>query len=476
MEDITEHDIYRWCNDHGVNIPCSLGIVGNFVGITDAEVLTEVQKLWGVKVPILVDKWKRETGETRAVLITTKEYLDSSLIPANVMVGGEMSRRWQIMWPRNIIDSDRGGSEPTRLGERVVLPEEHSLQRGDDTQSPMLKDLSKDTTGENIEPQVETVLDKVVSHFERWHYEGGYRRLRVFSGILPVPTGEEGYDAWREAAIQHSEEWRCPEHIKKQRIVESLRGPAMGIIHATRRSNPNATLKDYFNALDYSFGTLEDLGDILVRLNQTYQEPTESLTNFIYRIAKILYKLLDKGGIQSSEIDERHLKQLLRGALTTHPVAQRLRCSGPGARPPTLSEMIKDVKLEEGQIENRERSLKRVKVVLPAPVEPPSNVLSPNEKLYKLLEEQNKKLDQIITLQRNVSLQDSRGRGRGPNRRMENRDQVICYRCGQMGHRSFECPQVGNYGMSTDNHDRRNTTPSENQGGTSMNPASTPGQ
>ncbi|XP_063802622.1 paraneoplastic antigen Ma1 homolog [Pseudophryne corroboree] len=380
MEVITDKDVYRWCNDHGIDVRCSLSFVGNFVGFTDEEVITEAQKLWGVKVPILVDKWKGETGEIRAVLITTKDYLDASLIPANVLVGVAVSKRWQIMWPRDVSNSDRENPETSRLGEGVAVREENSQNRGDNPQPSMPKDPPNDSTGETIEPQVETVMDKVVSHFERWHYKGGYRRLRVFSGILPIPTGEEGYDAWREAAIQHSEEWCCPEHIKKQRIVESLRGPAMGIIHATRRSNSNATLKDYFNALDYSFGTLEDLGDILVRLNQTYQEPSETLTNFIYRIDKILYKLLDKGGIQSSEIDERRLKQLLRGALTTNPVAQRLRCSGPGAKPPTLSELIKDVKLEEVQIENREKSLKRVKVVVPSSVEPSSNVLSPNDR------------------------------------------------------------------------------------------------
>ncbi|XP_063806765.1 paraneoplastic antigen Ma2 homolog [Pseudophryne corroboree] len=390
MEVINERGIYHWCIDHKVNIRCSLSMVGDFTGITNDEVITEAQKLCGVRVPLLVDKWKGATGEIRAILITTHDCLDPSLTPINVLVGGASGRRWQIMWPRSIEDNDGEAPEAGRTREETDHQGRDAPGTGDNS-------LPKTSLGESMEPQVESVMDKVVSQFERWHYEGGYRRLRVFSGTIPVPTGEEGYDAWREAAIQHSEEWRCPEHIKKQRIVESLRGPAMGIIHATRRSNPNATLKDYFNALDYSFGTIEDIGDILARLNHTYQEPSEPLTNFIYRLDKILYKLLDKGGIEQSEIDEQRLKHLLRGALTSSPVAQRLRCSGARARPPTLSELIKDVKLEEVQIDNREKSIKRVKVVVPAAVAPSPDATSPNERLYKLIEEQNKKLDQLIT-------------------------------------------------------------------------------
>ncbi|XP_063797584.1 paraneoplastic antigen Ma1 homolog [Pseudophryne corroboree] len=329
MEVILEKDIHTWCKDQGVNPRQSVCIVGNFESIPDDKVIKEVQKLCGIRIPCIVDKWKGATGDICAILITNQEYLDPSLIPAEILVEGVPGRRWQIMWP-----SEVGKTE----GEAQVAIDDNGTERvGGDYQNAGDGSLPRAATSnlprESIEPQVDAVMDRMVSHSERWHYEGGYRRLRVFSGIIPVPTGEEGYDTWREAAVQHSEEWRCPEHIKKQRIVESLRGPAMGIIHATRRSNPSATLKDYFNALDYSFGTIEDVGDILARLNQTYQEPAESLTNYIYRLDKILYKLMDKGGIDASEIDEKRIKHLLREAMTYNPVAQRLRCSLSGLDP-----------------------------------------------------------------------------------------------------------------------------------------------
>lgn len=48
----------------------------------------------------------------------------------------------------------------------------------------------------------------------------------MFSGVKPIPSGEEDYDAWAEQTMHLLEEWQCSDNVKKQRIVESLKGPA----------------------------------------------------------------------------------------------------------------------------------------------------------------------------------------------------------------------------------------------------------
>ncbi|XP_063794694.1 paraneoplastic antigen Ma1 homolog [Pseudophryne corroboree] len=329
-----------------------------------------------------------------------------------------------------------------------------------------------ESTVESLGTGVETMVDKMVSHLERWHYEGGYRRLRIFSGISPVPAGEETYDNCREAAIQHSEEWQCPEHIKKQRIVESLRGPAMGVIQATRRSKSTATLQDYIEALDFSYGTMEDVGDLLARLHRTYQEPGETLTQYIYRVDRLIYKIVEKGGIAKDTVDESRIKQVLKGALTNNPVAQRLRCTRTSGTPPSLTELVKEVKLEEVQIETREKTIKRIKAII--------STLTPtviDDRLFKLLEEQNKKIDQLIALQSQATTRPSwpSEAGRGRSRGSGSRGQIICYSCGQPGHRSFECPV-----MAMDRRGRSQTFGQarndqlENSNGSTVNPSQAP--
>ncbi|XP_063775328.1 paraneoplastic antigen Ma3-like [Pseudophryne corroboree] len=431
MEEVTVTDIYQWCREKGVEPLCSFAIIGLLTSVKDEVVLRAVGHLYGINQSCIVDRWTGQSGDTYAILISNRTPLDKTLIPVMVVLEGVVGGKVQLLWPEGeemvaaeAITGGDSGAGPLLLGDGPTMETTQELS------------VNKDASGTGVK----TVVDKMVSQLERLHYEGGYRRLRIFSGINPVPAGEENYDTWREAAIQHSEEWHCPEHIKKQRIVESLRGPAMRVIQATRRSKATATLNDYIEALDFSYGTLEDVGDLLARLNRTYQEPGETLTHYIYRVDRLIYQIVDKGGIDKGAVDERRMRQVLKGALTTHPVAQRLRCTMPLGTPPTLTELVKEVKLEEIQIDTRDKSIKRVKVVLPTPSPP-----SMDERLLKLLEEQNKKIDQLIALQ--STSQPNQGwlvtRGRGVTSGIRSRSPIICYSCGQPGHRSFECSVMG---------------------------------
>ncbi|XP_063806659.1 paraneoplastic antigen Ma1 homolog [Pseudophryne corroboree] len=355
MEKVTGADITRWCQEKGVNVNYSLSLVGNLSTIKEEDVLTVMGQVYGISYLCIVDKWREQNEEVSAMLLSGKEVLDRTLFPGMIILERGSGRKIQILWP----EEQRSEEEEATQGEDQGAGE--PLNGVNSTGSYMIRDEPDAASRQpsSSEPKVEAVVDKVVSHLERWHFEGGYRRLRIFSGITPIPAGEETYDMWREAAIQHSEEWQCPEHIRKQRVVESLRGPAMRVVQATRRSNPNATLREYIEALDFSFGTLEDVGDLLARLNSTYQNYGETLTQFIYRVDRLIYTIVDKGGLTADLVDERRLRQILKGALTNSPIAQKLRCTMTPTRPPTLNELVREVKLEEVQMENREKSIKK---------------------------------------------------------------------------------------------------------------------
>ncbi|XP_063818798.1 paraneoplastic antigen Ma2 homolog [Pseudophryne corroboree] len=467
MEKVMEEDISRWCQEKGVHVNYSLSLVGNLSTVKEEEVLKFMEQVYGLSYPCIVDKRKEQNGEVSAMLLSGKDVLDRTLFPGMIILERGSGRKIQIIWP----EGQRSEEEEATQGDDQGAGE--PITGVNSAGSYMIRDetnaASRQRTSSS-EPQVEAVVDKVVSHLERWHFEGGYRRLRIFSGITPVPAGEETYDMWREAAIQHSEEWQCPEHIRKQRVVESLHGPAMRVIQATRRSNPIATLREYIEALDFSFGTLEDVGDMLARLNGTYQNYGETLTQFIYRVDRLIYKIVDKGGLTSDVVDERRLRQILKGALTNSPIAQKLRCTMTPARPPTLNELVRDVKLEEVQMENREKSIKKVKVVLPTADPPPVD-----DRLLRMIEEQNKKIDQLIALQISQQRAPNRllGVGRG-DRRSDFRNAYECYSCGQFGHRSFECPLRGSERRGSNNNERRRSCEGGNSNGSAVDPSQTP--
>uniref|UniRef100_A0A674J8U9 CCHC-type domain-containing protein n=1 Tax=Terrapene triunguis TaxID=2587831 RepID=A0A674J8U9_9SAUR len=56
-----------------------------------------------------------------------------------------------------------------------------------------------------------------------------YKRLRSFSGVSPVPPGEEDYEAWRDFTVPLVQEWECSDAEKRKCVLESLRGPAIDL-------------------------------------------------------------------------------------------------------------------------------------------------------------------------------------------------------------------------------------------------------
>lgn len=88
-----------------------------------------------------------------------------------------------------------------------------------------------------------------------------YRRLRTFSGTVHTPQGEETLEGWINQARMMIAECECSEREKRQRVVESLKGPALEI-KAVRFSNPEASVLQYIEALENTFGTSESGEDL----------------------------------------------------------------------------------------------------------------------------------------------------------------------------------------------------------------------
>ncbi|XP_063781249.1 paraneoplastic antigen Ma1 homolog [Pseudophryne corroboree] len=471
MERFTEEDISDWCCRKGKDPKKCLSIGGNFTEFSDEEITERLTKLYGVFRPKIVDKWIGGLGRTAAVLIETDRELDAEVIPSVVVASEETGRRWSVIWP-NTQDKE-ATSAPLSA---AISSLQSNPNRGEESGEGGDAHNSNANTNENN--QFEAVMDRVVTQLERWHYEGSYRRLRIFSGITPVPVGEETYEAWKEAAVQQTEEWQCPDRIKRQRVVESLRGPAMGIIQAARRSNTNATLDTYFESLDYAYWMLEDVGDLTSRLHHTFQESGEKLSVFLIGLDKLLYKIVDKGGIAKEDIDKSRMKQLLRGASTMDPVAQKLRCSGVREPSPTFNELLKEIKQDEVLIDMREKVVKKVKVVLPV-----AEINTFEDKILKMMDDQNKKIEQFITSQSTsatVSSQRSssdntplvRSQGRGNNNYGRG-----CFRCGRTGHRAFECNATRsmNRNNSRTSNESQDQEPGLGNGrGRSVDPAQAP--
>ncbi|XP_065277190.1 paraneoplastic antigen Ma1-like [Emys orbicularis] len=139
-----------------------------------------------------------------------------------------------------------------------------------------------------------------------------YKQLCSFSGVSPVPPGEEHYETWRDFTVPLVQEWECSDAEKRKRVLESLRGPAMRIIRALKDSQPAATVQDYLTTLESVYGTTDSSENLYYQFRHTYQEPQEQLSDFIRRLEDLLQQVVRKEGITTKRIDFTRLDQILR--------------------------------------------------------------------------------------------------------------------------------------------------------------------
>lgn len=307
----------------------------------------------------------------------------------------------------------------------------------------------------------------------------GYRKLRMFSGGKPTPNGEEEYDAWAEQTTHMLEEWQCSDMVKRQRIVESLKGPAADIVRFLRVSNPNVTANDYLNALENAFGTTESASALMVRFRNTFQLEGEKLSAYLLRLDKLLHTLFRKGGIDLADMNRVRIEQVARGALSHDLVGLRIRMTSNLRPPPSFTDLLREVREEEDMISERiaathmassaaVTSAKTATVAamlpctsksVPAPVSSVSAEKDSGlESLRKEMEELKCEVTRLISAtvatrvgteqQKLTGLKATGGnddtRFRERPQRTLNRADIFCYRCGEDGHFQRECQNPEN--------------------------------
>uniref|UniRef100_A0A3P8NZ75 CCHC-type domain-containing protein n=1 Tax=Astatotilapia calliptera TaxID=8154 RepID=A0A3P8NZ75_ASTCA len=196
----------------------------------------------------------------------------------------------------------------------------------------------------------ESVLQAVGDFLEKARKpqaEGGYRRLRLFSGNLPVPPSEDPFDHWLEQAWLMVEESDCTDKEKRRRLMESLKGPALEIAKSVRESDPEAGPVEYLEALESAFGSAESGDDLYFAFRLMQQQSSEKLSDFLRRLERALSKVVQRGGFPASSKDKARLEQLLRGAVVSDLMLINLRLRERKSKPPTFLQLLSEIRTEE---------------------------------------------------------------------------------------------------------------------------------
>lgn len=385
------------------------------------------------------------TGKHLFVLVETRTDLDPSTIPPEIGIESEAGP-WPVHFVGRLQVQNPAPENDTFQSKLLTLMQQEGKSM-DEVKAILMGEHSPKS---DINVDLVDAIGKLVDRCNQASNDGpSYRKLRLFSGLKPVPPGEEEYEIWMEQAAQMISEWQCTEASKKQRIVESLRGPAADIVRFLKVSQPSATATEYLAALETAYGTTECGPDLMAKFRHTYQDNGEKLSAFLYRLDKLLHRALLKGGIDVAGINKARMEQLIKGALTNDMVALRIRMTHTLQNPPSFTQLMKEIREEEHWVAAREN----VKASVATVISPQSDGPSELQSLKKEVKELSSQMSHLLNVAtatcasecapQKTSSKNSESVKRDKSQPTKLTQQpvpgIFCYKCGEDGHKKWEC-------------------------------------
>ncbi len=215
---------------------------------------------------------------------------------------------------------------------------QEALEKLLDNYGKVKEDLSN-FTGEDI-------LQKIITTTSSKQY----RRLRLFSGNDPIPSGEVPYETWRQLAEQMIEEPSLSDSDKKSRIAEALLPPALSIV---RKRPPTATPRDLLESLAKVYGAACDGEDLYTDFRATYQVEGERPSAYLARLEEKLDQVILYDGLEESRADRARLDQFIKGCLYDEQLVHALQLRQKKSAPPDYLTLLQQVRTEEADDRRR---------------------------------------------------------------------------------------------------------------------------
>lgn len=337
---MTAHSVYPglvdelrgWCRGEMLNEAHALMvIVPEEIDITQIEeTLQSVKCLGRVRVR---GRMYNSRLDSLTVLCECKEVVDPSKVPPDILPTGGT-----VAWP--IVMATRS---PVSPGAPAGAKQNNSSTVGNDSNVQELLG-SNDGSAESIIRAVGDLLSKIEKPVSD---SSSYRRLRVFSGTVPTPAGEEPLEHWLEQARLMVEESDCSDKEKRRRIMESLRGPALAIVKAARLTTVDLKPEQCLEAIESAFGSAESGEELYIAFRLMQQKPSEKLSDFLKRLEQSLTKVIQRGGLSIDSANRARVEQLLRGAVSSDLMLVNLKLRERKENPPSFLELLSEIRSEE---------------------------------------------------------------------------------------------------------------------------------
>ena len=176
-----------------------------------------------------------------------------------------------------------------------------------------------------------------------------YRRLRLFSGRTPTPTGKLDFENWRRLAKQLLKDISISDTEKRSRVTESLVPPALDVWAIGEGSSAD----DYLDCLSKAYGSTADGDELLTTFRCEYQNEGKKVSEYLLRLHTMLTRVMEADGAKASSGSKLLCSQFQRGCLYNDPLLHTLQLQTRRADPPSMLELLREVRTAETQLEEK---------------------------------------------------------------------------------------------------------------------------
>ena len=214
-----------------------------------------------------------------------------------------------------------------------------------DTSTPSVSvHVDKSTNGNGSTIQIpisgasRDAINVQVKHLVKSDRDHSALRLRPFSGNAPK-SGEVDYEEWARQVELLLEDNSVSDHYKRQRLLSSLHTPAIDLA----RSLGDVSSRVLFEHMESLYGSTSNGVRLLHDFFQLRPGQTEKNTDYLQRLGVMINKVVKKGGMQESQIEETLLTHF-KSTCGDERLSSVLHVKYDNLRPPKFQDLMREVK------------------------------------------------------------------------------------------------------------------------------------
>ena len=214
-----------------------------------------------------------------------------------------------------------------------------------DTSTPSVSvHVDKSTNGNGSTIQIpisgdsRDAINVQVEHLVKSDRDHSALRLRPFSGNAPK-SGEVDYEEWARQVELLLEDNSVSDHYKRQRLLSSLHTPAIDLA----RSLGDVSSRVLFEHMESLYGSTSNGVRLLHDFFQLRPGQTEKNTDYLQRLGVMINKVVKKGGMQESQIEETLLTHF-KSTCGDERLSSVLHVKYDNLCPPKFQDLMREVK------------------------------------------------------------------------------------------------------------------------------------